>query len=273
MKHKRYLLPRVFFLLLLAGILINTYLNTRVGTTEYPFSSDRLPASFDGFRIAQVSDLHNDDLGDADRLTAAVRSTQPDIIVITGDLIDANRTDVALALAFTDHFTSIAPTYYINGNHEWVPEYAALVRGMEEQGVVVLEDASVRIEQNGEFFHLAGVVDPLLSERPFIEQLQQTLPMDDVFTILLSHRPERMRQYADTGVDLVLAGHAHGGQIRLPLIGGLYAPSQGFFPNYYQGMYTRGQTTMIVSRGIGNSRFPLRINNPPELVVIELQRP
>ncbi len=269
---KRILLFVIGLVILATAITLLGNDNT-LGTTEYPYRSSRVPESFHGFRIAQVSDLHNDDLGDPDILTAAVRRARPDIIVITGDMVDANRLDIPVALDFAGRFSAIAPTYYINGNHDYVPQYSRLKQGLLDRGVTVLEDLSVRIESKKEFITLSGVVDPYIAEDLLVDRLARTLPRDGSFTILLSHRPERLEAYADAGADLVLTGHAHGGQMRFPLIGAVYAPHQGLFPAYTEGMHTMEQTTMVVSRGIGNSIFPLRVNNPPELVLIELQRP
>lgn len=267
---KRIGIVTLLLLLVIAAVVLST--DNTLGTTEYIYSSEKLPAAFHGFRIAQVSDLHNDDFGDPAILTNALQQAKPDIIVITGDMIDANRTNVSVALDFAARFSAIAKTYYINGNHEKVPEYPALVQGLTEQNITVLEDETAMVERNGQKISVSGVVDPYIAERLLVDRLADTLPKDG-FRILLSHRPERLEAYADAGADLVFSGHAHGGQIRFPLAGAIYAPHQGLFPEYTEGMHTLGDTTMVISRGIGNSIFPLRINNPPELVMVELQKP
>lgn len=268
MKHRLLLLLAAAVVLIAAVLATN---DNTLGTTEYIYASPRLPSAFDGLRIAQVSDLHNDDFGDPEILTGAVRAARPDLIVVTGDMIDANRTDVAAALDFAERFADIAPVYYSNGNHEKVPQYPVLVRGLRERGVAVLEDETVFLERGGDRIAISGVVDPFIAERPLADRLADTLPKDGSFSVLLSHRPEYPEAYADHGADLVFAGHAHGGQIRFPVIGPLYAPHQGLFPTLYEGMHTFFGTTMVISRGIGNSIFPLRINNPPELVVVTLR--
>ena len=150
---------------------------------------------------------------------------------------------------------------------------------MIELGVVVLEDARVELEQSGETITLIGVNDPSFqtdylfgdSETVMQGSLQELTNKDDGYTVLLSHRPELFKVYVENGADLVLSGHAHGGQFRLPFVGGLVAPNQGLFPEYDIGLYTEENTNMIVSRGIGNSILPFRFNNRPEVIFIELE--
>lgn len=254
--------------------------NTALEITEYTVTSDALPESFDGFRIAQISDLHNDEFGaDNKTLLALLRETAPDIIVITGDLADAYDTDIDIALRFAGQAVTIAPCYYITGNHESsIVEYKTLRSGLQALGVTVLENQRIRLEQDGAAITLVGVTDPGFRIDPRLGNADAVmsgaldgLTGSDTYTLLLAHRPEFFDLYTEFGADLVLSGHAHGGQFRLPFIGGLFAPGQGFFPEYDSGLYTQSGTTMVVSRGIGNSAFPLRFNNPPEIVVVTLR--
>ena len=255
--------------------------NTALEINEYEIVSDRIPDTFAGFRIAQVSDLHNAEFGENNSdLIELLSQTDPDIIVITGDLIDSRRTDIEIALEFARQAATIAPVYYVSGNHEArVEEYADLKRGLAEAGVTVLENQKVEITREGEYITLMGIDDPSFQEdylfgdatsvaRQAIDDLQNE---SDGYTVLLSHRPELFDVYVDTGMDLVFSGHAHGGQFRLPLVGGLVAPNQGFFPEYDAGQFTEKNTTMLVSRGVGNSIVPIRINNRPEVVVAQLE--
>lgn len=246
----------------------------------YTISSRGLPDAFDGYRIAQVSDLHNAEFGDGNqRLLDMLREAEPDMIAITGDLIDSRKTNIAVALAFAEEAVRIAPCYYVSGNHEArVPEYRELKAGLEAAGVTVLDDARVEIEISGKSITVIGVNDPsfhadyLTSDAAVMDRKLSELPSEDAdFTILLSHRPELFDTYVAHNMDLVLTGHAHGGQFRLPLIGGLLAPNQGLFPKYDDGLYSEGNTNMIVSRGLGNSIIPFRFNNRPEVVLIELK--
>lgn len=246
--------------------------NTALEINEYRIQSGRIPKAFSGFRIAQISDLHNTEFGSGNgRLLEKLRQAEPDIIVITGDLIDSRRTDVEVSVDFVRRAVEIAPVYYVSGNHESrVMEYDDLRKGLAEAGAVLLEFGKTSIHRDGASITIMGVNDPafLLDPGVFLSAMTE---VSDGFTILLSHRPELFDDYVAAGMDLIFTGHAHGGQIRLPLIGGLVAPNQGYFPQYDAGSFTAGNTTMLVSRGIGNSLFPLRFNNRPEIVVAVLQ--
>ena len=256
--------------------------NNQIKLTEYIITSTKVPESFTCFEIAQVSDLHNTEFGEENsKLLELLSEVEPHIIVLTGDLIDSRHTDIEIALDFAGKAAQIAPVYYVSGNHEArVPVYEELKTGLAEAGVTVLENQKVQITRDGESITLMGIQDPSFRtdylfgdaesiSRQAISGLQNE---SDGFTVLLSHRPDLFDVYVDVGVDLIFSGHAHGGQFRLPFIGGLVAPNQGFFPKYDAGRFDEGNTTMIVSRGVGNSIIPFRINNPPELVVVELKR-
>ena len=255
--------------------------NIALEVNEYEIVSDRIPEAFAGFRIAQVSDLHNKDFGEGyGQLLTLLSQINPDIIVVTGDLIDSRQTDLDVALEFAWQAGKIARVYYVSGNHEArVPEYENLKIGLVKAGVVILENQKFEITREGESITLMGIDDPSFQEdylfgdsesvaRQAIENLQSE---SDRYTVLLAHRPELFETYVDAGVDLVFSGHAHGGQFRLPFVGGLVAPNQGFFPEYDAGLFSEGSTTMIVSRGVGNSIIPIRFNNRPEIVVAELK--
>ena len=255
--------------------------NIALEVNEYEIVSDRIPEAFAGFRIAQVSDLHNKDFGEGyGQLLTLLSEINPDIIVVTGDLIDSRQTDLDVALEFAWQAGKIARVYYVSGNHEArVPEYEDLKIGLVKAGVVILENQKVQITREGESITLMGIDDPSFQEdylfgdsesvaRQAIEDLQNE---SDGYTILLSHRPELFDLYVETEMDLVFSGHAHGGQFRLPFIGGLVAPNQGFFPKYDAGQFTEENTTMIVSRGVGNSIIPIRFNNRPEIVLVTLR--
>lgn len=246
--------------------------NLSIQVNSYTVYDEQIPSSFDDFRIAQVSDLHNAEFGiNNAKLIEKLRISNPDIIVITGDTVDNFHTDTELALNFLEQAIKIAPCYYITGNHEaWIGRivFSDFEDKMLELGVIVLHGESMLLEKEGACIVLAGVDDPDYSSK-FSKSLSE-MSTDEYFTVLLSHRPERFEEYVDNGYDLVLSGHAHGGQFRLPFVGGLLAPNQGWFPKYDSGLYAKDNTTMIVSRGIGNSVVPIRINNRPELIIIEL---
>ena len=278
-RKKRVLFVVVFVLVVL--IVWTLWGNTALEVNEYEVVSDRIPQDFEGFRIAQVSDLHNKDFGEGyGQLLTLLSQINPDIIVVTGDLIDSRQTDLDIALEFAWQAGKIARVYYVSGNHEArIPEYEDLKIGLVKAGVVILENQKVQITREGESITLMGIDDPSFQEdylfgdsesvaRQAIEDLQNE---SDGYTILLSHRPELFDLYAETEMDLVFSGHAHGGQFRLPFVGGLVAPKQGFFPKYDAGLFSEGSTNMIVSRGVGNSIIPIRFNNRPEIVLVTLR--
>lgn len=248
--------------------------NKSIVITEITVSNSSIPEAFDGFTIVQISDLHNTSFGENNsNLISELKSTKPDIIVITGDLIDANKTNVTLSADFCSKAVNIAPVYFVPGNHEAgaAKEYKVLKEKMIAAGVVVLEEDFHIIEKENHKICIAGIRDPgFLPD--FSSKLEKLMvETKEYYTVLLSHRPELIYEYECYGADLVLAGHAHGGQFRVPFIGGLWAPGQGAFPDYDAGLYKRGHTSMIVSRGLGNSRFPFRVNNRPEIVVVVLK--
>lgn len=268
-------------LLLIAVISWIVWGNTALQLNTYTILSDRLPKAFNGYRIAHISDLHNAEMGkDNGNLLVMLKDAKPDIIAITGDFIDSRNTDIEIALQFAEKAAHIAPCYYVTGNHEAiVPEYDEFRSGLTKLGIVVLEDERIDLEMNDETITLIGVNDPSFKFDDFFDdaelvmknQLRELVKKDDGFTLLLSHRPELFDLYVDSGIDLVLSGHTHGGQFRLPFVGALVAPNQGLFPKYDAGLYSAESTNMIVSRGIGNSIIPFRINNRPEVILIELK--
>lgn len=281
-KKKRIIILAVVSAILVALIIWIIWGNTALELNRYTISSDRLPEAFDGYRIAHISDLHNAEMGkDNEMLLDMLREAEPDIIAITGDMIDSRNTDIEIAVQFVEQAVKIAPCYYVTGNHEArVSEYDTLKEALVEIGVFVLEDEQIEIERSGENITLLGVDDPSFrtdylfgdSATVMKSKLQELKNDESTYTILLSHRPELFDVYAESDIDVILSGHAHGGQFRLPFVGGLVAPNQGLFPKYDAGLYTEENTNMIVSRGIGNSILPFRFNNRPEVILTELQK-
>ena len=279
MKKKRVILLIVAFLLSVLSVWI-IWENNSPMIGKYELSYDTLPQSFDGYRIAQISDLHNAQMGkDNEKIIKMLVEAQPDMIAITGDLIDSRRTDTDIALSFIHQAVKIAPCYYVSGNHEArIDGYNELKKSLKDLGVTVLDNEKTQIEINGEAITVIGLMDPQFDKNSKSRRvvtkhhLRGLRDADDGFTVLLAHRPEVFEVYADYGVELALSGHVHGGQFRIPFVGGLYVPNQGLFPKYDDGLYTEEGTNMIISRGIGNSAFPFRINNRPEVVIVNLKR-
>jgi predicted MPP superfamily phosphohydrolase len=239
--------------------------NLTVGLTEISLEDKGLPGNFNGFKIAHVSDLHNSHLWK--QVIEKLQKAKPDIICITGDIVDCSKTDLSPTVDFVKAAMQIAPCYYVTGNHELNLDSAAyerLIGGLKAMGVTVLENETVTIRRGDHQIHLIGV--------PWDSSLYEGEAAQlDAYRILLSHAPEQFDSYVEAGFDLVLAGHAHGGQFRLPLLGGLYAPGQGVFPKYDSGIFAIGRTDMVVSRGIGNSVIPVRFANRPEVILIVLK--
>lgn len=256
--------------------------NGRIVVTDYEVKSKNLPKEFEGYKIAQVSDLHNDEFGENnEELISLLQEIKPDMIAITGDLLDSRRTDVKKAYCFVEQAVKIAPCYYVTGNHESRrKEYLELEEKMRDAGVVILRDETTTLTWKGAKITVAGMDDPCFYLK---DDTFETVPQSihrrveklteerEDFLLLLSHRPELFDIYCQYKVDVALTGHVHGGQFRIPGLGGVIAPNQGFFPKYDAGVYEQGDTTMVLSRGLGQSAIPFRVNNPPELVVIELK--
>lgn len=229
-------------------------------------------------KIAHLSDIHNTkNLSLQRQIIKKLKSEQPDIIVITGDLIDSRRRDVQAACDFIRKFRKLAPIYYVPGNHEARGQnsFSALTAELEKLNVITLLDENILVKEK---INLIGIKDPRFyhpNKDPNIngQRVLKTLkPLvrAEFFNLLLTHRPELIDYYESSDIDLALCGHAHGGQIRLPYFGGLFAPGQGALPKLTSGMHLKGRMKMIISRGIGNSLFPFRIFNRPELVIITM---
>lgn len=273
----------IFLIVLFPFTLLLYWGNLVLSVTRLRVKSDKLPASFAGFKIVLISDLHNTKFGkNQSRLLKKTEALTPDVIAVTGDLIDSNRTNVEAAVQFIRGASKIAPVYYVTGNHESrTGDYSFLKEKLISAGVTILDDGVTSVTRAGQTVYLAGLQAPEFTMRKKSEEekraavgdkLQSLKKRADGFTVLLSHHPELFDLYVSAGFDVALCGHAHGGQIRLPFVGGILSPNQGLFPKYTAGIYQKGNTKMIVSRGLGNSAFPLRINNFPEIVSITLEK-
>ena len=266
--------------------------NTDLQASHYIFRSPKVHGALEGYRIVQISDLHNKEFGKGNcHLLALIKAQMPDLIVITGDLMDSYHVNLSKAVEFAKRVAKLAPCYFVTGNHEHRMTMEKLTRfllDLEEAGVRVLRNEAVELgmktrsisAEDGDpdaapltepasYFRLIGVD----CQQGKTDTLQRLMLMRDPeeLNILLSHKPHYASYYKKAGVDLVLSGHAHGGQWRLPGVGGLFAPGQGVIPKYTAGMYRIGDTVLCVSRGLGNSSFPLRIENKPEVVTVILR--
>lgn len=268
-KKHWWILPVLAILVILTLIALDERLILRTYTVVSP----KLTAEV---RLAVVTDFHSSD--NADDVAAMVASCAPDAVLLVGDLFDDDTQNrpTERTLSLMRQLSALYPCYYVSGNHEaWTGEMDALYQQTEEAGVTVLRMSSGVLTVRGQRIALCGVPDPyemVFSGAPDTEeQLRQALEDVDSadFTVLLAHRPELLAKYAQFPLDLVVSGHAHGGQVRIPgVLNGLYAPNQGWFPKMAGGAYTQDGTTLIVSRGLAvRTRLP-RIFNRPEVVLV-----
>lgn len=268
-KKHWWILPALAILVVLTLIALDERLILRT----YTVTSPKLTAEV---RLAVVTDFHSSD--NADDVVAMVASCAPDAVLMVGDMFDddiANR-PTERTLSLMRQLSAQYPCYYVSGNHEaWTGEMDALYQQTEEAGVTVLRMSSGVLTVRGQRIALCGIPDPyemVYSGAPDTEeQIRQAMENVDSadFTVLLAHRPELLAKYAQFPLDLVVSGHAHGGQVRIPgVLNGLYAPNQGWFPKLAGGAYTQDGTTLIVSRGLAvRTRLP-RIFNRPEVVLV-----
>ncbi len=283
MKTRKILLPIIIFLS--AMLVLDLYFaweNKTLVQTEIEVVNEKLPEEFSGYKIVHISDLHNTEFSFRNsRLVEKIKNAEPDIIVMTGDMVDMYRPHISVAVRLGKKLSRIAPTYFVTGNHDVkAVGREELLDGFAQCGVTVLRNKIVFIEKGEGKISLMGIDDPKFlddtmsgNDRENTEKALKKLTekSGESFKILLAHRPEMIDVYSSLDVDLVLSGHAHGGQINIPGKGGVVAPGQGWFPEYYEGLYTVNETQMIVNRGLGNSAFPFRINNKPEIIIAELK--
>jgi len=263
----------VKYLFIIVIAIVFFYVNNNwLTVTNHTIESPEIPASFDDYRIVQISDLHDATFGEnQQRLVNKIQQEKPDIIVITGDVIDSNRYDLQKSLDLIDQIVELAEVYYVTGNHEVATNDVERIKEqLTARGVRVLSNETLTIERGGETISLTGIEDPLMGDVSTDMIAASNVP-SDAFTVLLAHRPEDFQVYVDAGIDVTLSGHAHGGQFRIPFLGGLVAPGQGFFPKFTAGVYEQEQSKLIVSRGLGNSIIPIRLFNLPEIVVVTLK--
>ena len=262
----------VVIIILLAVCLYDS--NTRIVTNEYEVSTDRLPEAFSGFRVVQLYDLHAAYENKMDYLIGKVEKAKPDIIAITGDMIGEPE-QLSYVEEIIPRLTPIAEVYYVTGNHEWasgvVHEMLAMLNDM---GVHVLRNSYELLDKNGQEIIIAGIDDPngpadMKKPPEVIERIREA--EGDKYMLLLVHRNDWLKKYSDLDVDCVLAGHAHGGIIRLPFTDGLLDNEKNFLPTHTCGLYSENGTDMVVSRGLGRSREAFRLFNNPQIAVTILK--
>lgn len=258
---------------LAAAVIVNALVNRRVRLVRYDEKSPRLPAAFDGFRILVVSDLHNAPF--AEQILALAEREKPDVVVFPGDMAYGPRPEtMAETCRIVEGLGGRIPAYAVSGNHESCLKYGQFEKIFTHAGGIWLDDACETIRRGGEAIRLVGVRDRLKerdAEARCSERLRENLD-PDTYSVTLCHRPEVYPSIADSGTDLVLSGHHHGGLLRLPVVGGVFSHRGKLFPKYDRGRYDGGRAPLIVSAGCDDgSRLP-RFNNPPEVLLVTLKR-
>lgn len=275
MRRRKTAVLLVLTALLAAGFLL--WGNCSLQTTETALVSPALPPAFDGLRIVELADLHGRVFGRGSRrLLAAVRRAEPDLICIDGDLFDEH-TDLAMLPPLLRGLCAIAPVYYVTGNHEWrVPGLRGILAQMRACGVTVLQDDWRVLRRGEDALIVAGTDDPCgPAERKTPAELIADIRADAgeaAFLLLLAHRNDQLPQWSALGVQAVLAGHCHGGVVRLPFVGGLFGTDRRLFPAWDAGLYRQGETALYVSRGLGYTNVHFRLFNRPEVAVIVLRQ-
>lgn len=276
-KTVKILLP---ILLILSILLISNiiYCQNTITVSKYNIKTEKYKSSA---KIVLISDLHSKEFGENNlKLAEKIKAENPDIIAVVGDMLSLTDQDHKIVIELLENLTDIAPTYYSLGNHEIRYKNSDdLVKDIKNTDTVFLNNEMINIDINGDKITIGGLSEypyydfdaPEFNneERYFLDKF--IAQQKDNFSILLAHEPEfYMWKFKDLQLDLMLSGHTHGGLIQVPFIGGLYAPNQGFFPDYTKGTYSSATATMIVSSGLSNSNFIPRINNPAEITVIKI---
>lgn len=262
----------IIALLCLVGYILVRDSAEHLELTRCTVTNHKLSQSFSGFKIVQLSDFHGAEL--VTDIVETVREQKPDIIALTGDFI-TDEGDLPAVEQLVSQLTDICEVYFISGNHDFASgRIAELSDILSSRGVKYLKNEYVTIQRGGESIVLAGVEDPnswadLEPPDAFLKRVRAEHPDD--YIVLLGHRNYWMEKYPDLPVELILCGHAHGGIVRIPGVGGLLSTDRTLFPDYEAGMYDNGNYTMIVSRGLGNSISVPRLMNRPEIVSIELK--
>ena len=278
---------------ILGGAAFYKYETESLEITKYEIENEKIPKEFNNFKIVQISDLHNKSFGkDNKRLLETIDSQNPDIVVITGDLVEGDNKNFDVALNLIDELLKKYKVYHIIGNHEQkslIKKHKELYKTyfdkLYKKNIVNLDNEKIKIKKDGKYINIYGLIIPLeyypyffknyenknmKLEQDFINNKLGEINRDE-YNILLAHTPFFFEDYEKYGVDLVLAGHVHGGIIRLPKVGGLLSPNREFFPKYDFGKYIKNNTTMLLSKGLGGSKVLIRFACKPEIVSITLK--
>ncbi|NLB37211.1 MAG: metallophosphoesterase [Clostridiales bacterium] len=260
--------------------------NNSLEANRIAVRSSKVPLSFDGFRIAHISDMHCSGFGHGnERLLRKIKTQYPDIVAITGDMIEDENSDFASLFNLIEKLVLKYPVYYVMGNHELMlgeDAYNSMMSQLSLCGATVMDNSSTVIKRNNDEIILTGLCNSLCfyaqrkkdTVTPMtLEKMKEMVGEADTsrYNILLAHSPFSFDAYSEWGADLTLSGHVHGGMIRLPKIGGIFSPDFSFFPEYQGGLYDDGKNYMVVNKGLGSARIPVRFFNKPEISVVTLK--
>ncbi len=240
----------------------------RLKVVRYAVIIQDLPPALDGVTVLHLSDLHDKEFGEKqEELLSLINQHDYDLVAITGDLVNRKKPRVRPGLDLIGQLRG-KPVFFVPGNHDWWTGFEYRDQ-LAAAGARVLVNEAERLSINGESLWIVGVDDPFLRRDDLDGALSEVT--DAAPRILLAHAPRIFADASRAGIDLVLAGHTHGGQVRLPVVGALITPGEGFFPKYDYGEYVSGKTTMIITGGLGESHLPVRFNIPPEIVLVTLK--
>lgn len=282
----------ILSLVIVIPIVFLYYQANFLSISQFRIISEKIPKGFNNYRILQLTDLHSKQFdNDNSRLLSKIDTISPDIIVITGDMMNSQHDDGHVFLSLAEQLVKSYPLYYIDGNHELIAKmkadrgendyYPNYITQLENLGVNILNDKAIQLKQNGQSITLRGLDIPLIFYSAADVQVNIDLDTayinkkigasaEDKFEILLAHHPKYFEAYRNWGASLILSGHNHGGMIHVPFKGGLLSGDREWFPEYDAGQFDAGSSTMIVGRGLGNYSYNIRMFNRPELVVITL---
>lgn len=270
-------LKRVILLSIVLLAMLSFFIKIYFDTSTFKINRERFPSTKleagTELNILQITDVHSGLFGkDNKRVLEKVKELDADMIVLTGDLIDRKTENLEIALQLAEELVRINPdTYFVTGNHEHEnPDKEAFLYGLEEKGVIILSNENTQFEKDGQQFNLAGVND-VSTEHEDMSLAFSGLDTDK-YTILLSHAPSVVQKYPDVDADIVLSGHTHGGQVRLPCIGALVAPDGGLFPELQKGVYPlEDERYLYIDSGLGTSALPIRFLNQSQISLITIR--
>lgn len=258
----------------LFGLIANwIYCVNTIEIKKYSYSTDKLGTSL---KFVFISDLHNREYGSQNcNLVTKIKEQKPDFIAVGGDMVSSHTVDDSVMKELLPQLAEIAPTYCIYGNHEFrLADEIDFASDINSTGALLLDNESIEFEKDEEIILIGGLSgypfdEANESEKLFWDEFKEN--SKNQYSVLLHHQPEYIKSFGyNSGVDLIMCGHTHGGQIRLPFIGGVFAPNQGFFPTYDVGEFDLGNTKMIISAGLGDAYPAPRINNCHDMIVVEI---